>query len=110
MKTAMNQNVDQNDTNETLDQTVLNDIPAITTTSPSTTDNGSELVALGDASKLSSDQNSDNDEFDTSFINNNNHQNFRRLSFLRSPTVNNLNSPNTSRGVSSTPIKYNIDQ
>lgn len=90
----MNQNVDPDDTNESLDQTVLNDVPIIITSSPSMTDNGSaELVALG----LSSDHNSDNDEFDTSFIKNNNH---RQPSFLRSPTANNLNSSNASRGVS----------
>lgn len=99
----MNQNVEQDDDmNENLDETVLNDVPVITTSSPSTTDSGSELLAFGDTiSKLSSDHNSDNDEFDTSFINNNNNnnQNYRRPSFLRSPTANNLNSSNTSRGV-----------
>lgn len=109
----MNQNVNQDDTNETLDQSVLNIVPIITTSSPSTTNNGSELVAFGDASKLSSDHNSDNDEFDTSFINNNNHN--HRPSFLRSPTANNLNSSNASRGVS-VPLsifaanRYIIDQ
>lgn len=100
MKKTMNQNVDPDDTNESLDQTVLNDFPIIITSSPSTTDSGSaELVALGDG-KLSSDHNSDNDEFDTSFINYNNNQDYRRPSFLRSPTANNLNSSNASRGVS----------
>lgn len=96
----MNKDVDQDDTNETLDQTVLNNVPVITTSSPSTTDNGSELVALDDTSKWSNDHNSDNDEFDTSFINNNNNENYRRPSFLRSPTANHSNSSNTSKGVS----------
>lgn len=97
----MNHTSDQDDTNEKLDETIFNGVPVITTSSPST-DSRSDLVVLPifrDCSKLSTDQHSDNDEFDTSFITNNNQTN-RRVSFLRSPTANNLNTSNASRGVS----------
>lgn len=103
----MNHNSDDDDSNEKLDQMeVFNEVPIITTSSAST-DSRSDLVALPifrDCSNLSIDHNSDNDEFDTSFITNNNQTN-RRVSFLRSPTGNNLNSSNASRGVSSSNIR-----
>lgn len=92
---------EQDDINENVDRTILNEIPIITMSSPST-DSRSDTIILPiieDCSKISTDQHSDNDEFDTSFITNNNQSN-RRLSFLRSPTTNNLNTSNASRGVS----------
>lgn len=68
-------------------------------------DSESDLIALpmySDSSKISNE----NDEFDTSFINNNT-SSVRRVSFLRSPTApGNLNTSNTSRGVSL--IRYNM--
>lgn len=79
------------------------EIPIITTSSPSMSSE-SDLLPLPvfkERNKHARDLNSSEiiDDFDSTFANNNNTT--RRLSFLRSPTPNNLNSSSTSRGVSS---------
>lgn len=78
-------------------------VPIVKTSSPST-NSETDVIALPDytnASKISNDgADSENDEFDTSFMANNNHT-MRRVSFVRSPTPGSLNTTNnTSRGVS----------
>lgn len=78
-------------------------MPAMKTSSPSS--NGDvdamALPEFTESSKISHDACSENDEFDTSFMANNNHT-ARRVSFLRSPTPGSLNTTNASRGVSIT--------
>lgn len=76
-------------------------MPTIQTSSPAINgDTGAmQLPEFPNSSNISNDACSENDEFDTSFMANNNHT-VRRVSFLRSPTPSNLNATNASRGVS----------
>lgn len=78
-------------------------LPTNKTSSPSVANSGSTaampLPEFPNSSNISNDACSENDEFDTSFMANNNHT-VRRVSFLRSPTPASLNTTNASRGVS----------
>lgn len=76
-------------------------LPTIKTSSPSTNSDtdAMQLPEFPNSSNIANDACSENDEFDTSFVANNNHT-VRRVSFLRSPTPASLNTTNASRGVS----------
>lgn len=87
---------------------VFFEIPVITTSSPSMDTDSEASPIYRNITKQSIDLHSD-EETDASFINNNNNSNTinRRVSFLRSLSPGNLNSSNTSRGVSAANFQFN---
>lgn len=100
----MSEQTNQSEIKEKFDIEIFNEIPVITTSSPSMCSE-SDLLPLPVYKYRNKHANNFNsteivDEFDTSFINNNNSTS-RRVSFLRSPTPNNMNTSGASRGVSS---------
>lgn len=88
----------QNGDKKEMEREVFFEIPVITTSSPSMDTDSDASPVCRDMTKLFAESHSD-EEFETSFINNNNTVN-RRVSFLRSLSPN-LNASNVSRGVSS---------
>lgn len=93
----MNKKFHENGDKKNLEREVFFEIPVITTSSPSMDTDSEGSLVCKDMTKLFTESQSD-EEFETSFITNNNTVN-RRVSFLRTLSPGNLNASNVSRGV-----------
>lgn len=93
----MNKKFHENGDKKDLEREIFFEIPVITTSSPSMDTDSEGSLVCKDMTKLFAESQSD-EEFETSFITNNNTVN-RRVSFLRTLSPGNLNASNVSRGV-----------